>query len=601
MATRNSTSKKDNHKILPLISLDSFVVVPKIPQPIKIDSEDQLNYLDSIADSNAEVFFATERGDVEGKPEDRIMKLGVVCFVDKIMQVPGAPTLAFVRPVYKASFEGLVYGTKVPMARITPIKDVIAPKRKSAEAKFMMQRVEELFKAVMQYVGEPERSSALKITQQNALTPIFHLYAMTHVAPISWEEKYLVLQAQTYIELLNNVALAFDEAEQKISLQASIQEKTHHELSRQQKENFLRVHLRQVKEELGESEENEDIASLVAKAADVVWDEAASQHFNKELQKLKRLNINNPEYSIQYAYLENLLELPWNKYSYPDISLDKVEEILNRDHFGLEKVKERILEYMAVVKLRNDLKAPILCLYGPPGVGKTSIGKSVAEAVGREYARIALGGMHDEAEIRGHRRTYIGAMPGRFLHTLSKCKYGNPLILLDEIDKVGKDFKGDPSSALLEALDPEQNNTFHDNFIDYPYDLSKVLFIATANDLSTIPPALRDRMEVIEMKGYTIGEKREIALRHLVKKALTDNGLDSDEISFSPEAIDFIIRVYTHEKGVRQLAKTISRIIRKIALRKVKGISYPKVIKVENVKDFLDKNDHTSNSVGFHI
>ena len=301
------------------------------------------------------------------------------------------------------------------------------------------------------------------------------------------------------------------------------------------------------------------------------------------------------------TYLETLLELPWNKFNNKKISLDKVEEILNRDHYGLDKVKERILEYMAVVKLRKDLKSPILCLYGPPGVGKTSIGKSVAEAVGREYSRISLGGMHDESEIRGHRKTYIGAMPGRFLKALTKLKYGNPLILLDEIDKVGKDYKGDPSSALLEALDPEQNNTFHDNFIDYPYDLSKVLFIATANDLSTIPAPLRDRMEVIEIPGYSLEEKREIAFRHLIDKVLEENGFNKGEVKFSSSAIDSIIQSFTKEKGVRKLSHAISRLIRKLALLKVKGKKLPQEITPDLVHSFLDKSDFSSSGVGFRL
>ena len=577
--------------LLPIVAFDYFVLTPLIPQPVKIENEEQKEVFDKFLKSNSKVFIATSEN-TEGKlDEKKIKKIGLVCIVDRVLQMPGAPTLAFLRPEQRAYFEGLVFSPSVTMAKVKPIMNIENPKRVSMEAKLILESIENLLKSLMSYIGEQEKLTAEKLINENSINAVTHAYAISHVAPTLWEEKYEVLKADTYRQLLDVLAKTLDEAYQRVALQAKIHEKTHHELSQQQKETFLRAHLKQIKEELGENEENNDIEDFITRAEGKKWSEQTQEHFNKELAKLKRLNINNPEYSVQYTYLDTFLSLPWNNFRNKTLSLKKVEEILDRDHFGLQKVKERILEYIAVAKLRNDLKAPILCLYGPPGVGKTSIGKSVAEAVGREYSRIALGGMHDEAEIRGHRRTYIGAMPGRFLHSLSKLKYGNPLILLDEIDKVGKDFKGDPSSALLEALDPEQNNTFHDNFIDYPYDLSKVLFIATANDLSTIPAPLRDRMEIIEMTGYIPAEKREIALRHLVDKSLKDNGFAAKEISFLPDTIDHIIRFYTREAGVRQLEKKISRIIRKIALLKVSGKTYPTVITPDLAEEFLGKHE----------
>lgn len=582
--------KEEDYVLYPFLTLDKIVLTPMIPQPVRIDSEEQREYLDKCYGNHSEVFFATS-DDSAPKNGDKLKKIGVVCILDRILQMAGAPTMAFVRPVRRAVYENTVYSPSIPMAKVKLLKNIEAPKRKSAESKYMMERIDNLFQNVIQYIGEPEKETAEKLIAENSPSPVFHLYAISHVAPISWEEKYRILEAESFQDLLNTMALVLDEAEQRISIQARIHEKTHRELSQQQKEAFLRVHLKQIKDELGENEDNEDLAELLARSLDKKWNKEAKEHFDKEVKKLRRLNINNPEYSVQYAYLEALLDLPWENYNNKKISLKKVEEILDRDHYGLEKVKERIIEHMAVLKLRKDLKAPILCLYGPPGVGKTSIGKSVAEAVGREYARIALGGMHDESEIRGHRKTYIGAMPGRFLQTLSKLKYGNPLILLDEIDKVGKDYKGDPSSALLEALDPEQNNTFHDNFIDYPYDLSKVLFIATANDLSTIPPPLRDRMEIIEMTGYIPAEKREIALRHLVDKALKNNGLNEKEVIFLPETIDFIVNYYTREAGVRQLEKKISKVIRKLARLKASDKDFPKEITPEIAEELLGKKE----------
>lgn len=595
-----SLNNKDNSKILPLLALDNYVVTPFIPQPIKIENEQQKELIDKNITNNSEIFIGFESSFDEKKDTKNLKPIGIIAIVDRILQMPGAPTLAFVRPVCRAFFQGIVFNPICEMARVIPIPDIPEPKRKTKEMKFLLQRAEELYHAVMRFGGQQEQDVAQKLLDENSQSPLGYLYALSHVAPVDHELKYEVLECDSYTELLQKIVLILDEAEQKISLQAKIHERTHMDLTQQQKEAFLRTQIKHIREELGETEESNDIADLISKASQKNWSKETAKHFDKELQKLRKLNINNPEYSVIYAYLEAFLELPWNNYKNSKIDLNKVQEILDRDHYGLQDVKERILEYMAVAKLRNDLKAPILCLYGPPGVGKTSIGKSVAEATGREYARIALGGMHDEAEIRGHRRTYIGAMPGRFLHSLSKLKFGNPLILLDEIDKVGKDFKGDPSSALLEALDPEQNNTFHDNFIDFPYDLSKVLFIATANDLSTIPAPLRDRMEVIEMKRYTLDEKKEIAIRHLIDKSLEDNGFNKGDVRFTPEAIETIIRSFTHEAGVRQLAKNINAIIRKLALQKVRGNKLSKEITEPMVKEYLSKSTASHSGLGFH-
>ncbi|MCH5240632.1 MAG: AAA family ATPase [Muribaculaceae bacterium] len=599
MALKKKNIIDDNADILPLLALPQIVLTPLIPQPIKVDNELQIKMLDSLVGENSHIFVATSLPDEQNEANEQILEYGLVCIVDRLLQMPGAPTLAFLRPINRAKFLGIVFNENYPMAKIKSLKNFSAPKRFSRETDMMLERVDILLGNTMQYVSEPEKMTAQKIIEENSHNVLLHLYAVSHVAPFQWNEKYEILKCNTFNQLLTSLLINLDEADQKVEIQAQIQERTHRELSQQQKEAFLRIHLKQVRDELGDSDEN-DMIQLKLRASSKNWDENASKHFDKELKKLERLNINNPEYSVQHAYLEALLDLPWNNYQHSEISIDKVEQILNRDHYGLENVKERILEYVAVLKLRNDLKAPILCLYGPPGVGKTSIGKSVAEALGREYARISLGGMHDEAEIRGHRRTYIGAMPGRFLHSLSKLQSGNPLILLDEIDKVGQDYKGDPSSALLEALDPEQNNTFHDNFIDYPYDLSKVLFIATANDIASIPPPLRDRMEVIEMARYSHMEKREIAMRHLVVQVLKENGFTEDEISFTPEAIDTIIQKFTHEAGVRQLKMQISKVVRKLALMKVRGKKMPAVITGNMVANLLDKRDSYHSSLGFH-
>lgn len=592
-------AKKKNTELIrpvityPLFPLDDMVVLPFIPQPVKIEDEKKKEFINMAFSSNTEIFVGWISENSDKISMETVMPVGTVCKVDRMLQIPGAPSLAFLMPVGRATLVDLSPSASAPypLAKVVSQPEINLPSRKSKELNLLNERLQNLFKMLMDFLPEPDRKNAETMVNESTQNPVGKIYNIIQVSPTTVEEKYQVLQCNSYRELLETSVFVLDEAFQRISLQAAIHEKTHRELSQQQKEVFLRMQMKHIKQELGEESDDDDVAELRVRALKKKWDKATAEHFNKELSKLRRLNISNPEYSIQYSYLDNFLNLPWQEYSHKNISLKKVEDILNRDHYGLEKVKDRIIEQMAVIKLRNDLKAPIICLYGPPGTGKTSIGKSIAEALGREYIRISLGGLHDEAEIRGHRRTYIGAMPGRFLQSLSKCKTGNPLVLLDEIDKVGKDFKGDPSSALLEALDPEQNNTFHDNFIDYPYDLSKVLFVATANNLSTIPEPLRDRMEIIELNSYIPLEKREIALRHLVAKSLLDTGLNEGEIEFTPETIDLIIRFYTREAGVRQLEKKIGKILRKIARLKASRKSYPKVITPDIAEEFLGKRE----------
>ena len=337
---------------------------------------------------------------------------------------------------------------------------------------------------------------------------------------------------------------------------------------------------------------DEDIDELQKRAYEKKWDEDTEKAFDKELKKLERINPQSPDYSVQYAYLDTLLNLPWNEYTTDNFNLKKVEAKLNKDHYGLEKVKDRILEHLAVLKLRGDMKAPIICLYGPPGVGKTSLGKSIADALNRKYARISLGGLHDEAEIRGHRRTYIGAMPGRIIQGLIKSESANPVFVLDEIDKLGQDFKGDPSSALLEVLDPEQNSHFHDNYVDLDFDLSKILFIATANSLSELAQPLLDRMEIIEISGYIQEEKIEIARKHLIPKQLAEHGFEPKEIDFPKATIAKIIESYTRESGVRQLDKTIAKVLRRIARLKASNEEYPRTITLENLREYLGAEEY---------
>ena len=379
-----------------------------------------------------------------------------------------------------------------------------------------------------------------------------------------------MLEQDTLNDRLLEALRALHKESKLLNLQNEISMKTRYDLDEEQKEYFLKQQIRNIRKELGDGDGRPERKEIIEKAKGKNWNEATQKIFKKELAKLDTIHPQSPDYSIQISFLQTMVDLPWNEYTEDDLSLSRAKRILNRDHYGMEKVKERILEYLAVRALNGGQKSPILCLYGPPGVGKTSLGKSIADAMKRKYVRMSLGGLHDEAEIRGHRRTYIGAMPGRIIKNIQKAGSSNPVFILDEIDKVGKNnFQGDPASALLEVLDPEQNNAFHDNYLDADYDLSKVLFIATANDLGSIPRPLLDRMELIEVGGYITEEKIEIAKRHLVPTELENNGLDKQEekISFNKAALECIIEHYTRESGVRQLKKQINKCLRKVAYK----------------------------------
>jgi len=349
---------------------------------------------------------------------------------------------------------------------------------------------------------------------------------------------------------------------QLLEMKNEIQSKVRSEVDKQQREYFLHQQMKTIQDELGGNPVDQEIHEMMEKASKKKWPERVAKSFDKELMKLQRMNPAGAEFGVQHNYVNLLLELPWDHYSKDSFDLKRAQKILDRDHFGLDKVKERIIEHLAVLKLKGDLKAPIICLHGPPGVGKTSLGKSVAEALGRKYVRMSLGGLHDESEIRGHRRTYIGAMPGRVIQNLKKVGTSNPLFVLDEIDKVGKDHQGDPGSALLEVLDPEQNGNFHDNYVDLDYDLSKVMFIATANHLGAIHPALRDRMEIIEVSGYSQEEKIQIAKRHLLPKQMENNGIKERQFKLAPGVLEAVIQDYTDESGVRGLEKRIGKLVR---------------------------------------
>lgn len=576
-------------KVIPVFPLRENVAFPGMPMPVTVTSEADLKIAEEAYDKKICVFAAPLKD--KDSSADRLRDFynyGTVCKIGKILKMPDMDPVVFLLAGPRARIKKIIKKESLVEAEIS-ISSILEPDN-SVETLCLIENVKELYSKLLSYLPDQDKQRVNLEIDDITDHPAAGVFFMISNSPLSKEEKANLLGSKNFKMLLENFLRFLDFGLQKLEIQANIHRKTHQVLNDQQRNHYLQQQLLNIKEELGETD-NSDMTELQERAKLKCWSKETALHFEKELKKLERFNPANPEYSIQYSYLDILLSLPWDKYSPDNFSLSKVEKILDRDHFGLEEVKERIIEHMAVLKLRNDMKAPIICLYGPPGVGKTSLGKSIADALGREYARVSLGGLHDEAEIRGHRKTYIGAMPGRIISALEKCGTGNPVFVLDEIDKIGKDFKGDPSTALLEVLDPEQNSKFHDNYLDFDYDLSKILFIATANSLSDISRPLLDRMEIIEIGGYIPEEKIEIASRHLMPKSLEQHGFAKDELKFSKDALYYIVDRFTRESGVRQLEKKISKVLRKVARLKAAEKDFPKLIDINEVKNFLGKEE----------
>ncbi|MDE5883108.1 MAG: AAA family ATPase, partial [Muribaculaceae bacterium] len=574
-------------KEIPILPLRNVVAFPGMPVPVPLTNEDDVKIAEELYSSHSCVLaIPTKSPDSEANRLRDFYPYGTVCKIGKVLKMPEMDPVVFLLGGPRARLKKIISKKPMVTGEITVGAELVI--EDNYETDYLMENIKSSFDKLLSFVPDHEKQRVNFEVEDIADQPVAGVFFMICNSPLSHEEKAQLLGAKNFKSLLENFVRYLDLALQKLEIQANIHRRTHQALNDQQRNHFLQQQLRNIKEELGEGDAS-DMGELQERAKKMPWSKEARAHFEKELKKLERFNPSNPEYSIQYSYLDTLLSLPWNKYSPDSFSLSKVEKILDRDHFGLEEVKERIIEHMAVLKLRNDMKAPIICLYGPPGVGKTSLGKSIADALGREYTRVSLGGLHDEAEIRGHRRTYIGAMPGRIIAALEKCGTGNPVFVLDEIDKIGKDFKGDPSTALLEVLDPEQNSKFHDNYLDIDYDLSKILFLATANNLSDISRPLLDRMEIIEISGYIPEEKIEIAARHLVPKSLEEHGFAKNEVTFSKPALELIVNRYTRESGVRQLEKKIAKVLRKVARLKASDKEFPNVIDVKQVTEFLGK------------
>ena len=553
---------------LPILPLRNMVLFPGIVIPVSIERPFSLDVVKNAKEKDSYIGVLCQKDENCDEPSQRgLYNIGTVAKVVRILELPDNKITILLQGFCRFTMQKLVQRTPIYIAEVNPLQEILAEpngKEKIALADACKDLMIKLIK-----LNEPGNEAAFAIRNINNTTFLLNFIAAN--LNISVKEKMELLQLDKEMDRGYRLLTILNREIQYASLKASIQEKTREDLDQQQKEFFLQQQIKNIQDELGESPTDQDIVELSQKAAEKKWSDEVQKTFERELKKLERTNTQSPDYNVQLNYLQTLLALPWNEYTKDNLDIDNAERTLNADHYGLTKVKERILEYLAVFQLKANLKSPILCLYGPPGVGKTSLGKSIARALHRKYVRVSLGGVHDESEIRGHRRTYVGAMPGRIIKNLAKCGSSNPVFVLDEIDKISsQNINGDPSSALLEVLDPEQNTTFHDNFLDMDYDLSNVLFIATANSLSTIPTPLLDRMELIEVNGYITEEKIEIAKHFLVPKAKENAGLQS-KTGITKAALEKIIEQYTRESGVRHLDKLINKVYRKLAYKFVKG------------------------------
>ena len=579
-----------NFDAMPILTLRNMVMFPAITMPVAVGRKKSLQLVHDAQKNNQAIGVVCQiDGDVEDPKGNDIYKTGVVAEIIKILELPDESVNVILQAKMPFQINEVVATKPYILAKGKPYRETV-PKSNDEEYKALALSISEITRSILSNMEENGRELMFAI--KNIDNPNYLINFLASNLPFDVEQKQQLLEEHN-LKLRGHKLFAILSHENKLlEIKADIQSKTREDLSQQQREHFLQQQIRTIQEELGNTDDD-DFVALQARAAKKKWSEEVANAFNSELRKLQRLNPQSPDYAVLYSHLDNMLNLPWNEYTTDNFNLTRVEKKLNADHYGLEKVKDRILEHLAVLKLRGDMKAPILCLYGPPGVGKTSLGRSVADALKRKYARVSLGGLHDEAEIRGHRRTYIGAMPGRILDALIRCGSSNPVFVLDEIDKIGNDFKGDPASALLEVLDPEQNSHFHDNYIDIDYDLSKILFIATANSLATISQPLLDRMEIIEINGYIQEEKVEIAKRHLLPKQLEENGFEPKEVSFTKDALNRLIESYTRESGVRELDKKIAKVLRKLARKKAVNEPFKHKIDADNLASLIGPDDYT--------
>ena len=585
---------------LPILPLRNMVLFPGVVIPITAGRDKSIKLIDDAnADGKIIGVVAQKNEDIEDPTKEDINAIGTVARILRVLKMPDGTTTVILQGKKRFEIESITAEEPYLAATIKDFEED-RPDREDTEFLAILDSIKEL--AIQIIKVSPNIPSEATFAIKNIESQSFLINFVTSNMNLSVKEKQDLLAISNLKDRALETLKYMNIELQKLELKNDIQSKVRFDLDQQQREYFLHQQMKTIQEELGGSTQEEEMDEMLVKSREKKWDDKTQKIFEKELTKMRRMNPQAPDYSIQRNYLELLLDLPWNVYSKDNFDLKNAQKILDRDHFGLEEVKKRMIEHLAVLKLRNDMKSPIICLTGPPGVGKTSIGRSVAEALGREYVRISLGGLRDEAEIRGHRKTYIGAMPGRIIQSLKKAGTSNPVFVLDEIDKLSNSNHGDPSSALLEVLDPEQNSAFYDNFVELGYDLSKVMFIATSNNMSTIQPALRDRMEIIKMSGYTIEEKIEIAKQHLFPRQLKEHGLTSKDLTIGKKQLEKIIEGYTRESGVRGLEAKIAQVIRNAAKSVAMEEEYNKKVTDEDVVKVLgvprlERDKYESNDV----
>ncbi|SBV95923.1 endopeptidase La [uncultured Dysgonomonas sp.] len=586
-------NEKNLKEELPILPLRNTVIFPGTSMPIAVARKKSLKLIKSVNRLKGKYVGLVCQKDAENDDPEfaDLYSMGVIGEIIRVIELPDDENVTVI-------FQGKKRFRLTELTQIEPflkghyeIRETVPVLKNDTEYKALLDSIRDMTIQMLRMYGEPPKEFIQRL-KSDVVSPLLVNYCCANL-PVSGTEKQSLLDIDDDKERAYRLLVILNRETQMMEMKLNIQMKTREELNQQQKEYFLQQQIKTIQDELGGNPQQADLDEFRQRGQKKKWNKEAAQTFEKEMSKLERLHPQSPDYSTQFTYIETLLDLPWGEYTKDNFNLKNAQKVLDQDHFGLEKVKERIIEHLAVLKLKGDLKSPIICLYGPPGVGKTSLGKSIAKALNRNYVRVSFGGLHDESEIRGHRRTYIGAMPGRIIQNILKAGSSNPVFVLDEVDKIGSDFKGDPSSALLEVLDPEQNSAFHDNYLNIDYDLSKVMFIATANNLSTISQPLLDRMELIDVSGYIIEEKVEIARRHLIPKQMENHGLAKDVIDIPKKTIEKIVENYTRESGVRELDKKIAKVMRKVARKVASEEEYKKVIEPEDLLEYLGAIEYT--------
>ncbi|MEX0846114.1 MAG: endopeptidase La [Balneolaceae bacterium] len=578
---------------LPIIPLKNTVLFPGVVVPITVGRDRSLALVKEAYEGDKIIGVVTQKNEDIEEPEYKdLHTIGTVAQILKLIKMPDGSKSIVIQGKSNFRVKKFTESTPYFKADVEPYtKDMdIAGLELDASVRNIKETASKIINM------SPNIPSEASIAVNNINSPVFLLNFISSNLNVSVSNKQELLEIRKFSDNLDKVMEFLEKEVQVLDMSEKIRTKVKSDIDDQQREFYLRQQMKAIQEELGEDAEQQDVEKLRDRLAKKKLPDYAKETCQKELQRLEMTPNASPNYGIIYSYVEWILDLPWNEYSKDRLELDHAQKVLDEDHYGLEKVKKRIIEYLAVLKLKKDMKAPILCFYGPPGVGKTSLGKSIARALNREFERFSLGGIRDEAEVRGHRRTYIGALPGRIIRSMKKAGKGNPVIMLDEIDKVGADYRGDPTSALLEVLDPEQNNSFTDNYLELEYDLSKVLFIATANSLDTIPAPLKDRMEIINISGYTLEEKTQIAKKYLIPKQVEENGLKKEQISFTDQAIERLIDQYTRESGVRNLERQIAGVCRGVAAKIASGEIEKFDVKEKHVEEFLGKRKYFSDA-----